>query len=188
MAGRGARPPLLPHRSEAQAAEKFSSPREAAAFRSPPVFMSKPSRYWICTACGETVVNQPMVVLKHQMSHARRRPLAGVRSLWERKEERDAVREGRWHLKSELAQWRQCRQETAFARWLTNIWRSRQNRATELPATSAALNISATGVTSSSGGLETEIQRSPFGQFLQGAQLFTAPPGLASACLLRLRR
>ena len=33
--------------------------------------------------------NEPMMVLKHQMSHARRRPFSGVRSVRERKEARD---------------------------------------------------------------------------------------------------
>jgi hypothetical protein len=40
--------------------------------------MTKLTRYWTCTACGETVINEPMVVLKHQMSHTRRRPFAGT--------------------------------------------------------------------------------------------------------------
>jgi hypothetical protein len=30
-----------------------------------------------CSACGETVVNLPMLVLKHQLSHVERRPRAG---------------------------------------------------------------------------------------------------------------
>jgi hypothetical protein len=31
---------------------------------------------WTCSRCGEVVVNLPMLVLKHQLSHAERRPLA----------------------------------------------------------------------------------------------------------------
>ena len=31
---------------------------------------------WTCTSCGEAVVNLPMLVLKHQLSHVERRPPA----------------------------------------------------------------------------------------------------------------
>jgi hypothetical protein len=49
--------------------------------------MPRPARTWTCSACGETVLNEPMMVLKHQMSHARRRPFAGGRPMPDRGEE-----------------------------------------------------------------------------------------------------
>jgi hypothetical protein len=38
--------------------------------------MSKPDRFWTCSACGQTVLNEPMIVLRHQFAHVKRRPLA----------------------------------------------------------------------------------------------------------------
>ena len=38
--------------------------------------MPKNAPTWTCSACGEVVINLPMIVLKHQLSHVERRPPA----------------------------------------------------------------------------------------------------------------
>ena len=38
--------------------------------------MPKNAPTWTCSRCGETVLNLPMLVLKHQLLHVERRPLA----------------------------------------------------------------------------------------------------------------
>jgi hypothetical protein len=35
---------------------------------------------WKCSACGADIPDLPMPVLKHQLSHAERRPFAGDRA------------------------------------------------------------------------------------------------------------
>jgi hypothetical protein len=34
------------------------------------------AKTWTCSACGETMANEPMVVIVHQLKNAERRPLA----------------------------------------------------------------------------------------------------------------
>jgi hypothetical protein len=38
--------------------------------------MPNPNPIWTCTACGQSVPNEPMTVFRHQMSHVQCRPLA----------------------------------------------------------------------------------------------------------------
>jgi len=40
--------------------------------------MPKPARTWTCSACGEAVENELMVVLRHQLAHVWRRPFAAL--------------------------------------------------------------------------------------------------------------
>jgi hypothetical protein len=50
--------------------------RGQTAPNQPRTVLPKNALTWTCSACGETVLNLPMTVLKHQLSHVERRPLA----------------------------------------------------------------------------------------------------------------
>ena len=50
--------------------------------------MPKNAPTWTCSRCGETVLNLPMLVLKHQLSHVERRPPA-TSVVLEREREQD---------------------------------------------------------------------------------------------------